>query len=129
MFPLRAKQKIRLHSILGISSIILLGFRLILQLLVPLLSEHLALTFGRIGIILGVFAFFSGAGLGRYRFVENSKYAELHVILLLAGLALQVPGISESHSNPYALAAAWFGYPLLIAGWIYGRRIRENIGK
>ncbi|WP_425460723.1 hypothetical protein [Leptospira gomenensis] len=130
MFLFRSKQKLKLHSILGISSILLLGFRLILQPFdVPHIPNDSDVTLGRIGIFLGVFAFFSGTGLGKYRFVENSEYAELHVILLLAGLALQVPGISESHSNPFALAAAWLGYPLLIAGWIYGRKIRKRAFK
>ncbi|MBM9576414.1 hypothetical protein JWG45_04520 [Leptospira sp. 201903070] len=128
MFRLKAKQRLKLHSYLGISSILLLTSRIILPVLSLLFSipEEFPLSLGRIGIFLGVLAFFSGSGLGNYSFVQNSKYAELHVILLLAGLALQVPGISLSHSTILAALASWVGLPLLIAGWLYGRKIRTR---
>ncbi|PJZ53159.1 hypothetical protein [Leptospira adleri] len=128
MFRLRAKQRLNLHSYLGIFSILFLTLRIFLPLLssfVPI-AEEFSLISGRIGIFFGLFAFLTGSGLGNYTFVQRSKYAELHVILLLAGLALQVPGISASHSNPLSLVASWIGFPLLIAGWIYGRKIRRN---
>ncbi|AOP34747.1 hypothetical protein A0128_13350 [Leptospira tipperaryensis] len=128
MFRLKAKQRLKLHSYLGISSILLLTLRIFLPLFSSffLLSEEISLLSGRIGIFLGLFAFLTGSGLGNYTFVQNSKYAELHVILLLAGLALQVPGISASHSEILAIAAAWTGFPLLVAGWLYGRKIRNR---
>ncbi|MBM9500783.1 hypothetical protein JWG44_11045 [Leptospira sp. 201903071] len=128
MFRLKAKQRLKLHSYLGIFSILLLTLRIILPVfsLFFSISEEIHLLSGRIGIFLGVLAFLTGSGLGNYSFVQNSKYAELHVILLLAGLALQVPGISVSHSTVLAIIASWLGFPLLVAGWLYGRKIRKR---
>ncbi|PJZ59314.1 hypothetical protein [Leptospira barantonii] len=135
---MKAKNRLRLHSYLGILSILLLSLRIFLSF-VPLLPSsfsflistqdillEIALVSGKIGIVLGLFAFLTGAGLGKYMFVQNSEYTEIHIILLLAGLALQIPSISENHSNFYANLVAWISYPLLIAGWIYGRRIRRK---
>ncbi|RHX88877.1 hypothetical protein [Leptospira stimsonii] len=128
MFSLKVKQRLKLHSYIGILSILLLSLRIFFPL--PFWtfqnSEELSLLFGRIGITFGVLAFLTGSGLGNYTFVQNSKYAELHVILLLAGLALQVPGISANHSDTLSTLASWIGFPLLLAGWLYGRKIRNR---
>ncbi|TGL77476.1 hypothetical protein [Leptospira yasudae] len=124
---MKAKNRLRLHSYSGILSILFLTCRIFLPLFtIPFLPEDLYLLLGRIGIFLGLFAFLSGCGLGKYLFVQNSEYTEIHIILLLAGLALQIPAISENHTNFYANLASWFGFPLLLAGWIYGRRIRRK---
>ncbi|AYV54977.1 hypothetical protein [Leptospira kmetyi] len=134
---MKAKNRLRLHSYLGILSILFLSFRIFLSLVsfpssvassfsFLISTQEIALLSGKIGIVLGLFAFLTGAGLGKYMFVQNSEYTEIHIILLLAGLALQIPSISENHSNFYANLVAWISYPLLIAGWIYGRRIRRK---
>ncbi|EMY78980.1 putative lipoprotein [Leptospira weilii serovar Ranarum str. ICFT] len=125
---MKTKNRLKLHSVLGIVSILLLSCRIFLPILnfpisIPLLPQDLHLILGRIGIFFGLSAFFTGCGLGKYLFVQNSKYTEIHIILLLAGLALQIPSISENHSHFYANLLAWLGYPLLLAGWIYGRKI------
>ncbi|XDD51313.1 hypothetical protein AB3N59_06000 [Leptospira sp. WS92.C1] len=127
MLPLRAKHKLKLHSILGIVSILFLSLRILIPIFtIQFLSHETQLILGRIGILLGLFAFFTGCGLGNYTFVQNSKHTELHVILMLAGLALQVPFISENHSSGYAKPISWIGMCVLIAGWWFGRKIRNR---
>ncbi|EMI67256.1 hypothetical protein [Leptospira noguchii] len=126
---MKIKYKFRFHSILGIVSILLLScklFLLIFNFSNSLLSRDLSLVLGKIGIVLGLLAFFTGCGLGKYSYVQNSKYTEVHILFLLAGLILQVPSLSENHFNFYANLAAWLGYPLILVGWIYGRKIRQR---
>ncbi|WP_061224179.1 hypothetical protein [Leptospira weilii] len=128
---MKTKYQLKLHSALGIISILLLSCKIFLPFLIFLspiflLPQNLFLILGKIGIFFGLSAFISGCGLGNYLFVQNSKYTEVHIILLLAGLILQIPSVSENHSNFYASIMAKLGYPLLIAGWIYGRKIRRK---
>ncbi|WP_078130625.1 hypothetical protein [Leptospira alexanderi] len=128
---MKTKYQLKLHSALGIISILLLSCKIFLPFLIflsPILlfPQNLFLILGKIGIFFGLSAFISGCGLGNYLFVQNSKYTEIHIILLLAGLILQIPSVSENHSNFYASIVAKLGYPLLIAGWIYGRKIRRK---
>ncbi|WP_078125114.1 hypothetical protein [Leptospira alexanderi] len=128
---MKTKYQLKLHSALGIISILLLSCKIFLPFLIflspiLLLPQNLFLILGKIGIFFGLSAFISGCGLGNYLFVQNSKYTEIHIILLLAGLILQIPSVSENHSNFYASIVAKLGYPLLIAGWIYGRKIRRK---
>ncbi|EQA61917.1 hypothetical protein [Leptospira alexanderi] len=128
---MKTKYQLKLHSALGIISILLLSCKIFLPFLIflspiLLLPQNLFLILGKIGVFFGLSAFISGCGLGNYLFVQNSKYTEIHIILLLAGLILQIPSVSENHSNFYASIVAKLGYPLLIAGWIYGRKIRRK---
>ncbi|ALO27152.1 MULTISPECIES: hypothetical protein [Leptospira] len=126
---MKIKYQLKLHSALGIISIFLLSCKIFLPTLlspISFLPQNLFLILGKIGIFFGLSAFISGCGLGNYLFVQNSKYTEIHIILLLAGLILQIPSVSENHSNFYANIVAKLGYPLLIAGWICGRKIRRK---
>ncbi|EKR64844.1 putative lipoprotein [Leptospira weilii str. 2006001853] len=125
---MKTKYQLKLHSALGIISILLLSCKIFLPFLSPILflPQNLFLILGKIGIFFGLSAFISGCGLGNYLFVQNSKYTEIHIILLLAGLVLQIPSVSENHSNFYVSIVAKLAYPLLIAGWIYGRKIRRK---
>ncbi|EKO71525.1 hypothetical protein ACO2J1_17795 [Leptospira interrogans] len=126
---MKTKYRFKLHSILGIVSILLLScknFFPIFNFSNSLFFQDLSLILGKIGVFLGLIAFLTGCGLGKYRFVQNSKYTEVHILLLLGGLILQVPSLSENHSNFYANIAAWLGYPCILMGWIYGRKIRKK---
>ncbi|EJO68494.1 MULTISPECIES: hypothetical protein [Leptospira] len=126
---MRTKYRFKLHSIFGIVSILLLSckiFLLIFNFHNSLFYQDLPLILGKIGIFFGLIAFLTGCGLGKYFFVRNSKYTEVHILFLLAGLILQVPSLSENHSNFYANLAAWLGYPCILIGWIYGRKIRQR---
>ncbi|EMO14709.1 putative lipoprotein [Leptospira santarosai str. CBC523] len=127
---MKTKNQLKLHSALGIISILLLSCKIFLPFLslafpFLFLPQTLFLFLGKVGIFFGLSAFISGCGLGNYPFVQNSKYTEIHVLLLLAGLILQIPSVSENHSNFYANIISKLGYPLLIAGWVYGRKIRR----
>ncbi|AXR60764.1 hypothetical protein [Leptospira mayottensis] len=122
---MKSKYQLKLHSALGIISILLLSCKIFLSPIL-FLPQSLFLILGKIGIFFGLSAFISGCGLGNYLFVQNSKYTEIHIILLLAGLILQIPSVSENHSNFYVGIVAMLGYPLLIIGWIYGRKIRRK---
>ncbi|EMJ91251.1 hypothetical protein [Leptospira alstonii] len=123
---MKTKNRLKLHSVLGIVSILLLSCGIFLPISISFLPQDLHLILGRFGILFGLSAFLTGCGLGKFPFVQNSEYTEIHIILLLAGLVLQIPSISENHSHFYANLLAWLGYPLLLAGWIYGRKIRRK---
>ncbi|EMS87336.1 hypothetical protein LEP1GSC073_0071 [Leptospira noguchii str. Cascata] len=75
---MKIKYKFRFHSILGIVSILLLScklFLLIFNFSNSLLSQDLSLVLGKIGIVLGLLAFFTGCGLGKYSYVQNCPRA------------------------------------------------------
>ncbi|EPG74288.1 hypothetical protein LEP1GSC058_2342 [Leptospira fainei serovar Hurstbridge str. BUT 6] len=124
MLRIGPKLKLKIHAALGISSVLLFATKAFLPLFknieIPIL---LPVTLGRIGAIAGVAAFLSGGGLGKFLSEERSKVAEIHMILMLSGLLLQVPSLSDPAPNLFMSATAWIGLFILCVGWIYGRRI------
>ncbi|WP_246050741.1 hypothetical protein [Leptospira langatensis] len=81
---------------------------------------------GRIGAIFGALAFFTGGGLGNYLSEEKSKLAEIHTIVILAGLLLQIPILAEAQSNFLLNSVSALGLVFLIVGWVLGRRVFPN---
>lgn len=127
MALLGTKSRLRIHAYLGILSVLLLTAKALLSVLPGFgLGEALPLSIGRLGGIFGALAFLSGGGLGKFLSDQRSKTAEIHMILMLAGLALQVSTLAEEHPHPLAVFASWIGLAAMGIGWIYGRRIFDR---
>ncbi|EQA43825.1 hypothetical protein LEP1GSC050_1918 [Leptospira broomii serovar Hurstbridge str. 5399] len=124
MLRISPKLKLRTHAALGISSVLLLATKVFLPLFENIeISILVPLTLGRIGAIAGVAAFLSGGGLGKFLTEKRSKVAEIHMILMLSGLLLQVPSLSDPAPDLFKNVTAGVGLLILGVGWIYGRRI------
>ncbi|TGL49630.1 hypothetical protein EHQ61_14480 [Leptospira wolffii] len=126
---LSAKNHLRLHRYVGILSAILLFSRPFLFHFwewKPLSPEILSLYVGRVGAVLGALAFFTGGGLGKYLSEEKSRTAEIHTILMLGGLILQIPILAEAGTSIFLNILSYFGYLFLFSGWILGRRVFRN---
>ncbi|WP_246028227.1 hypothetical protein [Leptospira fletcheri] len=124
---LGAKSRLRIHAYIGILSVLLLTAKALLSVASELgFGEALPLSIGRLGAIFGVLAFLSGGGLGKFLSDQRSRTAELHMILMLAGLTLQVPSLAEELPHPLAVFASWIGLASMGIGWIYGRKIFDR---
>ncbi|EQA36527.1 hypothetical protein LEP1GSC047_3068 [Leptospira inadai serovar Lyme str. 10] len=124
MFRISPKLKLRTHAALGISSVLLLAAKAILSIFENIeIIIFSPLILGRIGAIAGVAAFLTGGGLGKLLTEKRSKMAEIHMILMLSGLLLQVPSVSDPSPDLFKSVTAGIGLFILGVGWIYGRRI------
>ncbi|TGK01638.1 hypothetical protein EHO59_11015 [Leptospira semungkisensis] len=123
------KTRLRTHRYIGILSLFFLFFRPLTNIfnyynILPFALEPIHI--GRIGALLGAIAFLTGGGLGNYLSEEKSKLAEIHTIVILAGLLLQIPVLAETEPNPWLNWISIFGFIFLISGWILGRRVFPN---
>ncbi len=126
---LSPKNKLKTHRYVGILSLAFLFSRPVFLLLsFPDIAppEIFSTYIGRIGAILGVLAFVSGGGLGKFLTDERAKVAEIHTIIMLAGLVFQVPVLADTKINTFANIGSLLGCILLFCGWILGRRIFNN---
>ncbi|WP_243393450.1 hypothetical protein [Leptospira perolatii] len=112
---------------LGICSLFFLLSKCILyEIRIEGLSREDILLLGRIGAVFGLFSFFTGGGLGKFLSDKRSKIAEVHTILMLAGLILQTPSLGEDSQNYITIFLSWIGMVLLLSGWMYGRRVFDR---
>ncbi|TGJ99031.1 hypothetical protein EHQ53_10360 [Leptospira langatensis] len=123
------KTRLRTHRYIGILSLLFLFLRPLADIfnyynISPFALESIYL--GRIGAIFGALAFFTGGGLGNYLSEEKSKLAEIHTIVILAGLLLQIPILAEAQSNFLLNSVSALGLVFLIVGWVLGRRVFPN---
>ncbi|TGM85449.1 hypothetical protein [Leptospira licerasiae] len=126
---LSPKNKLRLHRYLGISSLSFLFFRpFIILFQFPDIHnfEYFSANIGRTGAIFGVLAFITGGGLGKYLDEKKARVAEIHTILMLAGLMMQVPVLAEVKILLIPNLISYLGCSLLFCGWILGRKVFKN---
>ncbi|PJZ24063.1 hypothetical protein CH352_18070 [Leptospira hartskeerlii] len=126
---LSPKNKLRLHRYLGIVSLSFLFSRpFVILFQFPDIQnfEYFSATIGRAGAVFGVLAFITGGGLGKYLDEKKARVAEIHTILMLAGLTMQVPVLAEVKILLIPNLISYFGCVILICGWILGRRVFIN---
>ncbi|MGJ4786435.1 hypothetical protein [Leptospira koniambonensis] len=126
---LSPKNKLKLHRYLGVISLGFLFSRpLIILFQFPDIQnfEYFSAYIGRTGAIFGVLAFISGGGLGKYLDEKKSRVAEIHTIIMLAGLTMQVPVLAEVEILLIPNLISYLGCGMLIWGWILGRKVFIN---
>ncbi|TGL64863.1 hypothetical protein [Leptospira sarikeiensis] len=126
---LSPKNKLKLHRYVGILS---LGFIFTRPFLIafqfPNTQEYEAIAayIGRVGAILGALAFITGGGLGKFLDEKKSRVAEIHTIVMLAGLVFQVPVLAETKIEIVPNIISYLGCFILLAGWVLGRKVFPN---